>query len=64
MNTFYYLMVTVGVIGVVISEILLVIAMLKPNDRITTRMAGKLIVFFFLLLTVSVTVTMFLNKFA
>lgn len=47
--------VTVGVVGVVISEILLGFALWRKDFRFSTRQCGKWIVGFFLILIVSVT---------
>ena len=44
-----------SVIGVVVSEILLVIAMVKKNSRITTGKAGRWIMFFLFVLIFTVT---------
>lgn len=44
----------IAVIGFVISEILLVIAMVKPNDKITTGRAGTWILVFLIIAVVTV----------
>lgn len=54
--------VTVGVVGVVISEILLGFALVKKNFRFSTRQCGVWIIGSFLIVVVSVTALLALFK--
>lgn len=63
MKTFFLAGVTIGIIGVVVTEILLCYAMIrKEKSKISTRRCGEITIFFFGILVISATALMVLYK--
>lgn len=62
MQDFFIAALIVGVVGVVVAEVFLIYAMIRPNKTITTKKCGKYILLFFALAVVSTMVLMGINR--
>lgn len=62
MQDFFIAALIVGVVGVVVAEVFLIYALIRPNQKITTRKCGKYILLFFALAVVSAMVLMGINR--